>query len=97
MEYEVRTTRQFDDWLDDLSDEKASAIIVERLVRIQSGLFGDFEPVGDGISELRIHYGSGYRIYYTIRGKVVVIVLLGGTKGTQKKDIKKAKKIAADL
>lgn len=97
MEYEVRTTDEFDGWLDSLSDAKAQAIVAERLVRVQTGLFGDHDTVGDGVSELRIHYGPGYRLYYTVRGLIVVIMLCGGIKKTQKRDIKKAKKIATDL
>lgn len=97
IRYEVLTTDIFDGWLDGLSDAKSQAIIAERLVRLQSGLFGDHKSVGDGVSELRIDYGPGYRLYFAIRGRVIVIMLCGGDKGSQKRDVNKAKRIAATV
>lgn len=97
MSYVVETTDTFDAWLDALSDARAVEAIATRIVRVQSGLFGDHESVGDGVSELRIHYGPGYRLYYTLRERVIVILLVGGTKRTQKRDIRKAKELAAGL
>lgn len=68
-----------------------------RIDRLEMGHYGDVEPVGEGVSELRIFYGPGYRVYFVERGNVVVILLLGGDKGTQQADIAKAKEIARDL
>jgi putative addiction module killer protein len=96
MDYEVATTEEFDSWL----DKQGAAVremIATRLVRMESGLFGDFDSVGGKVSELRFHVGPGYRVYFTIQGRVLVILLCGGTKRSQKKDIKKAKELAADL
>lgn len=97
MEYEVRTTPQFDEWLDGLADDIARERIASRLIRVGLGNFGDHAPVGKGVSELRIHYGPGYRAYYTIRDRTVVFMLRGGDKSTQTKDIKNAKKDAKSL
>jgi len=97
MDYEVRLTAEFADWLDALDDEIAKAAVAERLIRVRRGLFGDHASVGDRVSELRIHYGPGYRAYYTIRERVVVFMLVGGSKRTQKRDIRRAREIAAEL
>jgi putative addiction module killer protein len=97
MAHEVETTEEFDSWLDGLADSKAQEAIATRIVRVQSGLFGDHASVGDKVSELRIHYGPGYRVYYTLRGRVLVILLVGGSKRTQQKDIRRAKELAAGL
>ncbi len=96
MHYEVATTEEFDSWLDEQTSE-VREMIATRVVRVGSGLLGDSAPVGDKVSELRFHAGPGYRVYYTIQGRVLVILLCGGTKGTQRKDVKKAKELAADL
>ncbi|HVW68085.1 MAG TPA: type II toxin-antitoxin system RelE/ParE family toxin [Steroidobacteraceae bacterium] len=71
--------------------------ITERLLRVEGGNFGDVEPVGDGVSELRIDYGPGYRVYFTRRGRMVVVILCGGDKRTQTADIKRAKRMARNL
>ena len=97
MQYEIETTDEFDSWLDGLADMKARRAIATRLVRAQSGLFGDSEPVGDGVSELRIHLGPGYRAYYTIIGRKLIVMLGGGDKNTQKRDIEKAKNLKRKL
>lgn len=97
MAYDVETTDEFDSWLEGLADDQAKEAIATRIVRVQSGLFGDYVSVGDKVSELRIHCGPGYRVYYTLRGKLLVILLAGGTKRSQKKDIRKAKELAAGL
>ena len=97
MDCEVRLTPEFAGWLDGLDDQIAVAAITERLQRVRKGLFGDHKTVGDGVSELRIRYGAGYRAYYTMRGRVVVVVLAGGTKRTQARDIARAKAMAKDL
>ena len=94
---DVRKTEEFDDWLVALRDHKAVAKIVARIERLALGNPGDVKPVGEGISEMRIPYGPGYRVYYTQAGKEVVLLLCGGDKATQDKDIKRAREIAAEL
>ncbi len=88
---------KFDAWLSSLKDKKAKAKIALRLGRAEQGNFGDCEPVGEGVSEMRIHYGPGYRLYFTRRGEVVYLLLLGGDKSTQQQDIKKAIEMANNL
>lgn len=85
------TTSEFDTWLSGLRDPIAKARIAIRIRSAEQGNFGDCEPVGDGISEMRIHVGAGYRLYYTRRGEVVYLLLCGGDKSSQKRDIKHAK------
>lgn len=94
---EVRRTTVFDEWLRTLKDRRARAAILSRLDRLAFGLFGDIEPVGAGVSELRVHYGPGYRVYLTQRGPVVVVLLCGGDKSGQARDIKRAKKMAREI
>lgn len=90
-------TIEYSKWFDKLKDGKAKAKIDIRVRRIAAqDHFGDFKPVGDGICELRIDYGPGYRIYYTQRGEEIVLLLIGGDKSTQQSDIKKAKQILAN-
>ncbi len=84
-------------WFDGLRDAKIRAIINARLRRLELGNAGDCEPVGEGVSEMRIHHGPGYRIYFVKRGIEVVILLAGGIKATQTKDIKDALKLARTL
>ena len=79
------------EWLSQLRDAKTRAKIIMRVDKMELGLFGDVEPIGEGLSELRIHYGSGYRVYYGKEGRHVYLLLCGGDKSTQSKDIKKAK------
>lgn len=86
----------FHDWLIALSDEKTRQIIRARLGRMELGNFGHCEPVGTGISELKIDFGPGYRIYFTLTGKTIVLLLCAGNKKTQSKDIKKAKEYFQD-
>ncbi|OIS90193.1 type II toxin-antitoxin system RelE/ParE family toxin, partial [Brucella cytisi] len=74
----------------------ARVIIAARIARLAEGLPGDVEPVGEGVSELRIHYGPGYRVYFQQRGNVLILLLCGGDKKTQRRDIETAKKIAKD-
>ena len=95
--FEIRQTEIFAKWLGGLADARAKDKIAQRIVRLQSGLFGDVKPVGKGISELRIEYGPGYRVYFVQRGEVLIILLCGGDKRTQPRDINKAKSLAADL
>lgn len=97
MQFEIETTESFDEWLDGLRDLKAVQIIRKRIVRISGGLFGDVEPVGEGVSELRIDFGPGYRVYFKVAGKTLIVLLLGGDKSSQQKDIRRAKQMAAEL
>jgi putative addiction module killer protein len=94
---EVRKTKVFADWLDGLRDARAKARILVRLRRLSLGSFGDWKSVGDGVSELRINYGPGYRVYLTRQGNLVVILLAGGTKKSQSRDIKRAISLAQEL
>jgi len=87
----------FDEWLSHLADQKAKARILARLRSATFGNFGDCEPVGEGISEMRIHAGAGYRVYYTRTGSTVYVLLAGGVKASQTKDIAKAKQMAREL
>jgi putative addiction module killer protein len=87
----------FDAWLSHLADQKAKARILARLRSATLGNFGDCEPVGEGISEMRVHIGAGYRVYYTRTGSTVYVLLAGGVKATQTKDIAKAKQMAREL
>ena len=88
---------EFDAWLVGLKDHVGKAQIALRLDRAAKGNFGDCEPVGEGVSEMRIHYGPGYRVYFTRRASVVYLLLLGGDKTTQKRDIKHAIEMARTL
>jgi putative addiction module killer protein len=90
---ELKQTEQFRRWRTRLKDARARALIASRVDRLAYGHAGDAAPVGEGISELRIHYGPGYRIYFHRRGNTVVILLCGGDKGSQAKDIKTAKRL----
>lgn len=94
---EVRKTEIFVRWLDGLHDIRARARILVRIERLATGNPGDVEPVGGGISELRINYGPGYRVYYKQFGKIMVILLAGGDKRTQAKDIKTALRLVQNL
>ncbi|MBZ5574425.1 MAG: type II toxin-antitoxin system RelE/ParE family toxin [Acidobacteriia bacterium] len=87
----------FDAWLSNLADQKAKARILARLRSATFGNFGDCEPVGEGVSEMRIHVGGGYRIYYTRADPTVYVLLTGGVKASQRKDINKAKSMAREL
>ena len=94
---EVRKTATFTKWFKSLKDQRAKARIQVRIDRLERGHFGDVEPVDEGVSELRIFYGPGYRIYFVQKGAVVVILLSGGEKSSQQADIAKAKEIARQL
>ena len=94
---EIRKTDIFVKWLGSLKDRRAKARVLARIDRLEMGYFGDVRPVGEGVSELRIFYGPGYRVYFIQRQSVLVILLLGGDKQTQQMDIAKAKKIAKQL
>lgn len=88
---------EFDAWLAALRDSVGRARIVHRIRSAELGNFGDCEPVGAGVSEMRVHVGPGYRVYFTRRGEVVYLLLVGGDKSTQKRDIKRALEMARAL
>lgn len=94
---EIRRTEIFTKWMHRLRDRKARARIQTRIDRLQLGLFGDVKPVRDGISELRIDYGPGYRVYYIQHDQQLIILLAGGDKRTQDRDIKTALQLAKNL
>jgi putative addiction module killer protein len=93
----IASTETYTNWLDRLRDLRARARIQARVERLAAGNPGDVKPVGEGVSELRIDYGPGYRVYYTERGNVLIVLLCGGDKRTQAVDIKTAKKLAGGL
>jgi putative addiction module killer protein len=95
--FTVKPLPEFTAWLDHLTDASIRGVVIARIKRLERGLLGDVEPVGDGVSELRIHVGAGWRIYFTQRGSHLVVLLAGGSKRTQRIDIKRAKALAALL
>lgn len=95
--FSVRPLPEFSLWMDGLKDETVRVAIAARVRRLGLGLMGDVQPVGEGVSEMRIHLGAGWRIYFTQRGTQLIVLLAGGSKRTQKKDIKRAKALAALL
>jgi putative addiction module killer protein len=100
--FSVRPLPEFTIWLDGLKDNKVRGAVVERIKRLTFGLMGDFKAIGDGVIELRIEFGAGWRLYYThvgqaLPGAQIVALLAGGSKRTQKKDIQRAKALAASL
>jgi putative addiction module killer protein len=97
MKYELRKTEIFDRWMAKLKDRSAKIKILARMDRIENGNFGDHKQIDKNLFELRFFFGPGYRIYYTIKGSTVVILLTGGNKTTQVKNIKKATALLNDL
>ena len=95
--FSIKPLPEFTEWLDGLSDASVRGVVAARIKRLERGLMGDVDPVGDGVSELRIHFGAGWRIYFAQRGVQVIVLLVGGSKRTQKVDIKRAKALAALL
>jgi len=95
--YTVLRSDAFHKWLSKLKDAKGKARIVARIRSAELGNLGDIKSVGDGISEMRIHYGPGYRVYFTRRGRLLILLLIGGDKSSQKRDIKKAKALLDTL
>lgn len=95
--YEIRRTATFTKWLDRLRDARARARILSRLTRVEGGNLGDTKPVGEGVSEFRIGYGPGYRVYYTQRNQKIIVLLVGGDKATQGQDIKRAIQLVREL
>lgn len=94
---EIRKTETFARWLDDLRDIRARARVQVRVERLAAGNAGDVKPVGENVSELRIDYGPGYRVYFTNRGRRLIVLLAGGDKRTQAADIKTALRLARNL
>ena len=90
-------SEEFDTWLADLKDKIGRARIIQRIRAAEAGNFGDCEPVGEGVSEMRIHVGPGYRLYYMRRESIVYLLLLGGDKSSQRRDIKRALEMARAL
>lgn len=95
--FSVLLTDEFDRWLNKLKDAKAKARIVAKLRSAEMGNLGDVKPIGEGISEMRIHYGPGYRLYFVKQDEQIIILLSGGDKSSQKRDIEKAKRLKAEL
>ena len=89
--FTVKALPEFTAWHTALSDAGLRGVVAARIKRLERGLMGDVEPVGDGVSELRIHMGAGWRLYFTLRGDKLIILLVGGSKRSQKSDIKRAK------
>jgi len=95
--FTVKALPEFTSWLDQLTDAPIRGVVVSRIKRLERGLLGDAESVGDGVFELRIHVGAGWRVYFTQRGGQLVVLLAGGSKRTQRSDIRRARALAALL
>ena len=95
--FTVRQTEEFVAWLDDLKDKRAQVRIAVRLRQAEAGSLGDWQPVEGEVSEMRVHYGPGYRLYFVRHGRVIVVILNAGNKSTQRQDIRRALKLAAEL
>lgn len=94
---QIKQTETYCKWEQKLKDKKAKAAIAARVFRVANGLLGDVSFVGQGVSELRIHYGPGYRIYFCQHDREIILLLCGGNKGTQERDIELAKQLAKTL
>jgi putative addiction module killer protein len=94
---EIRRTDAFDRWLRKLKDDRARAKVAARIQRMAQGNFGDVSPVGEGVSELRIHEGPGYRVYFVQQGSAIIVLLCGGDKASQSRDIAAARVLAKKL
>ncbi|WP_347361802.1 type II toxin-antitoxin system RelE/ParE family toxin [Vibrio vulnificus] len=97
MDITIERTKLFTKWVGKLKDPKAKAAILSRVQKLKQGLYGDAEPVGEGVTELRVHVGKGYRVYLKHRESRIIVILCGGNKKTQKSDIKLAKAVAKQL
>jgi putative addiction module killer protein len=95
--YEVRQTDEFAEWLQGLADARAKARIAARIQRATLGNLGDVESVGGGVSEMRIEYGPGYRVYFVTRKRELIVLLCGGDKSSRRRDIRRAKKLAEEV
>lgn len=93
----VRQTEEFVAWLDELKDKRAQVRIAARLRQAEAGNLGDWQPIEGDMSEMRIDFGPGYRLYFTRRGRIIVVILNAGDKSSQKRDIRRALKLAAEL
>ncbi len=93
----VRQTEEFVAWLDELKDKRAQVRIAARLRQAEAGNLGDWQPIEGDVSEMRIDFGPGYRLYFTRRGRIIVVILNAGDKSSQKRDIRRALKLAAEL
>ena len=94
---EIVQTDNFSEWLEGLRDRRAKTAIEKRLDRVALGNFGDVSSVGSGVNEMRVHIGAGYRIYFIHRGKTVIVLLCGGDKGSQSRDIVRAHELAVKI
>jgi len=97
LQIDIEQTTEYANWFESLRDNTAKARIDIRIRRLSLGHWGDAKSVGDGVLELRIHHGPGYRVYFMQRGAVLVVLLAGGTKASQQRDIEKAKALAQEL
>ena len=95
--FTVRQTEDFVAWLDALNDKRAQVRVAARLRQAEAGNLGDWQPAEGDVSEMRIHYGPGYRLYFVRRGRVIVVMLSAGDKASQKRDIRRALKLATEL
>jgi len=95
--YEIRKTPQFDEWLNGIQDSLTIKRLSKRLSKVALGNFGDVSPISDGVWEMREHFGAGWRMYYILYGRVIIVMLGGGCEATQVADIKEVKKIARSL
>ena len=95
--FSIKPLPEFTKWLDGLSDASVRGVVAARIKRLERGLMGNVEPVGGGVSELRIHFGADWRIYFVQRGVRLVVLLIGGSKRTQKADIRRARALVALL
>lgn len=95
--FSVRRLPEFSAWFEKLTDKAVRGAILSRIDRLALGLMGDVQPIGEGVSELRIHLGAGWRLYFTQRESRIIVLLAGGSKRTQKRDIRRAKALAARL
>lgn len=94
--FKIYRTKHFIDWLSQLKDRRAAARIASRLLRVETGSLGDVKPVGEGVSEIRVDHGPGYRVYFIRHGQILIVLLCGGDKSTQQKDIASAKRLAKE-
>lgn len=95
--YTINQTQIFRAWLHKVRDKNAQTRIIARIRNAEAGNLGDSQPVGEGVSEMRVHIGAGYRVYYTMTGKTIILLLVGGDKSTQQGDIKRAIHMARQL
>ena len=97
VQYEIRSTETFDSWLDGLRDSRAATAIARGVVKLSAGLFGNVKPVGDGVREMKVDVGAGYRVYFVTRGQTVIVLLCGGDKSSQVRDIARANAMVREL